>query len=130
MAKKTGWVKASGLLFLLGIIIAIIAGIFKIWIDPTVVTSILVILGFIIGLLGAAGVGSIDRSDTQIFLLAVVALIAAGGSGAAFCLTEATCIPVIGTYLSDIVGYIAALVMPAAVIIALEAIWRTGSAKF
>ena len=69
--------------------------------------------------------GTIDRTDTQIFLLAVVALIAAGGSGAIL-----GDIPTIGPYLSSIVGYIVALVLPAAVIIALEAIWRTGSTKF
>jgi len=123
--KETGLVKASGLLFLLGIIIAIIAGIFKTWIDPTMVTSVLVILGFVIGLLGAIGQGSIDKAEAQMFLLAVVALIAAGSSGAIL-----AGIPIIGVYLSDIVGYIAALVMPAAVIIALESIWRAGSTKF
>jgi membrane protease YdiL (CAAX protease family) len=123
--KESGLVKASGLLFLLGIIIAIIAGLFKTWIDPTTVTSVLVILGFIIGLLGAVGQGSIDKNEAQMFLLAVVALIAAGSAGAVL-----GNIPIIGVYLSDIVGYIAALVMPAAVIIALEAIWRAGSTKF
>jgi hypothetical protein len=125
--KSAGWVKLSGYLFLLGIIVSIIAGIF----GSSLVTytdeihSLLVIFGVIIGLLGAAGMGTIDRTDTQIFLLAVVALIAAGGSGAV--LGE---IPTIGPYLSSIVSYIAALVLPAAVIIALEAIWRTGSTQF
>jgi hypothetical protein len=69
--------------------------------------------------------GTIDRTDTQIFLLAVIALAAAGGSGAV--LSE---VPTIGPWLSAIVGYIAILVLPAAVIVALEAIWRTGSTKF
>ena len=128
MAKKAvGWVKLSGYLFLLGIIISIIAGIFEASLTEYIATihSLLVVFGFIIGLLGAAGMGTIDRTDTQIFLLAVVALIAAGGSGAVL-----GGIPTIGPYLSSIVGYIATLVLPAAVIIALEAIWRTGSAKF
>lgn len=128
MAKKTaGWVKLSGYLFLLGIIISIIVGIFKTSLleYEATIHSLLVVFGVIIGLLGAAGIGSIDRTDTQIFLLAVVSLIAAGGSGSI--LGE---IPTIGPYLSSIVGYIAALVLPAAIIIALEAIWRTGSTKF
>jgi hypothetical protein len=129
MAKKSaGWVKLSGYLFLLGIIISIIAGIFEASLTDYITTihSLLVIFGFVIGLLGAAGMGTIDRTDTQIFLLAVVALTAAGGSGAI--LREI--IPPIGTYLASIVGYIATLVLPAAVIVALEAIWRTGSTKF
>ena len=129
MAKaKTGWVKTSGYLFLLGIIIAIIAGIFKDFIPGTYIQpihTILIILGAVIGLLGAAGVGTIDRTDIQIFLLAVVALIAVGNAGTA--LVE---IPIIGIYLKLIVDYIATLVVPAAVIIALEAIWRAGSTKF
>jgi hypothetical protein len=125
--KAEGWVKLSGYLFLLGIIISIIAGIFQASLVgyQTAIHSLLAVFGLLIGLLGAAGMGTIDRTDTQIFLLAVVALAAAGGSGAI--LAE---IPTIGQWLSAIVGYIAVLVLPAAVIIALEAIWRTGSTKF
>jgi len=128
MAKKSaGWVKISGYLFLLGIIISIIAGIFNssLAMYASMIYSILVIFGVIIGLLGAFGMGTIDRTDTQIFLLAVIALAVAGGSGAIL-----GAIPTVGEYLVYIIGYIAALVMPAAIIIALEAIWRTGSTKF
>jgi hypothetical protein len=128
MAKKAeGWVKLSGYLFLLGIIISIVAGVFEasLMAYQTAIHSLLAVFGLLIGLLGAAGMGTIDRADTQIFLLAVIALAAAGGSGAV--LGE---IPTIGPWLSAIVGYIAILVLPAAVIIALEAIWKTGSAKF
>jgi hypothetical protein len=125
--KSVGWVKLSGFLFLLGIIISIIAGIFGAsLIEYTgTIHSLLVVFGVIIGLLGAAGMGTIDRTDTQIFLLAVVAL-AAGSSGVGY-LGE---IPTIGIYLRDIVSYISVLVLPAAIIIALDAIWRTGSTKF
>jgi hypothetical protein len=128
MAKKAeGWVKLSGYLFLLGILISIVAGVFEASLVAyqTAIHSLLAVFGLLIGLLGAAGMGTIDRTDTQIFLLAVVALAAAGGSGAV--LRE---IPTIGPWLTSIVGYIAILVLPAAVIVALEAIWRTGSAKF
>ena len=128
MAKKQeGWVKLSGYLFLLGIVISIVAGIFgdALVAYQTAIHSLLAVFGLLIGLLGAAGMGTIDRTDTQIFLLAVVALAAAGGSGSVL-----SAIPTIGVWLSSIVGYIAILVLPAAVIIALEAIWRTGSTKF
>ena len=128
MAKKAeGWVKLSGYLFLLGILISIVAGVFaaSLVAYQTAIHSLLAVFGLLIGLLGAAGMGTIDRTDTQIFLLAVVALAAAGGSGAV--LRE---IPTIGPWLTSIVGYIAILVLPAAVIVALEAIWRTGSTKF
>jgi len=112
---------------LLGIIVSIVAGIFATAVVAyqTAIHSLLVVFGVIIGLLGAAGMGSIDKADSQMFLLAVVALTAAGGSGAIL-----GSIPTIGPWLSAIVGYIAILVLPAAVIIALDAIWRTGSTKF
>lgn len=125
--KSEGWVKLSGYLFLLGIIISIIAGIFGTALVgyQTAIQSLLAVFGLLIGLLGAAGMGTIDRTDTQIFLLAVVALAVAGGSAGYI-----STIPTIGAYIASIVGYIAILVLPAAVIIALEAIWRTGSTKF
>jgi len=127
MARKTGWVRASGYLFLLGVIIAVVAGVAK---DAMIgyevsIHSILVVLGFVIGILGAFGVGSIERGQSQTFLLAVIALVAAGASGAV--LGE---IPTIGVYLASIVGYIAALVLPAAVLVALEAIWKAGATRF
>jgi len=126
MAKKeAGWVKASGWLFVIGIIISIGAGLFPIAIDSAMVTGILAVIGFIIGLLGIAGVGSIDKSDVNMFLLAVIALMAAGGAGNAF-----KNILYIGDYLSAIVNYIGILVVPAAVLIALKAIWQSGSTKF
>ncbi len=122
--KKAGWVKASGWLFVLGIIISIVAGLFP-SIDSATVTGVLAVIGFIIGLLGIAGVGSIEKADVNMFLLAVVALMAAGGAGNAF-----KDILYIGDYLMRIVNYIGALVVPAAVLIALKAIWKAGSTKF
>ena len=122
--REAGWVKASGWLFVLGIIISIVAGLFP-TIDSATVTAILAILSFIIGLLGIAGVGSIDKADVNMFLLAVVALMAAGGAGNAF-----RNILYIGDYLSVIVNYIGILVVPAAVLIALKVIWQAGSTKF
>jgi len=121
--KASQWVKISGYLFLLGVLIAVVAGLVGAETIPYSGT-LLVVLGAIIGLLAALGMGSISREDTELFMLAAIALIAAGSSGAAL-----VGIPYIGTYLNDIVNGIAALVAPAVVIIALEAIWRVGSEK-
>lgn len=123
MAKKTGWVKLSGYLFILGIIIAVIDGLMT-GVIPYV-GEILVIIGTIMGLLAAFGMGSIERRDTELFMLAVIALIAAGGAG-----TALATIPTVGSYLQAMIHNIAALVAPAAVIVALEAIWAAGSTKF
>lgn len=125
MAKKASdWVKISGYIFLLGVIIAVIAGI----LGPSLIPytgTILILLGAILGLLAALGMGSISKADADTFLLASIALVAVGASGAA--LNE---IPMIGAYLSDIAGYISMFVAPAVVLIALEAIWRAGSIKY
>jgi hypothetical protein len=125
MAKsdKSQWVKISGYLFLLGVLIAVVAGL----VGSTTIPysgTLLVILGAIVGLLAALGMGSISKDDTELFMLAAIALIAAGSAGVAL-----SGVPYIGTYLQDIVNGIAALVAPAVVIIALEAIWSVGSEK-
>jgi hypothetical protein len=117
------WVKISGYLFLLGVLIAVVAG----FVGATTIPysgTLLVVLGTIIGLLAALGMGSISKDDTELFMLAAIALIAAGSAGAAL-----AGIPYVGNYLQDIVNGIAALVAPAVVIIALEAIWKVGSEK-
>jgi len=116
------WVQISGYLFLLGVLISIVAGVAPGVIPAT--GTILVLLGALIGLLGALGIGSVEKDKAEMFLLATVALIAAGGAG-----TALSGIPSIGTFLRDIVNNIAAFVTPAVVIIALEAIWRAGSTK-
>ena len=121
--KVNQWVLVSGYLFLLGIIVSVVAGIL-----PGVIPAvglILLILGTIIGLLGALGVGSIGREEILMFLLATVALVAAGNAGAAL-----VGIPGIGAYLNEIVNNISALVIPAAVIMALKVIWQSGSIEY
>jgi hypothetical protein len=120
---KSQWVKISGYLFLLGVLIALVAGLVGASTIPYSGT-LLVVLGAIIGLLAAMGMGSISKDDTELFMLAAIALIGAGSSGAVL-----AGIPYIGTYLQDIVNGIAYLVAPAVVIVALEAIWNVGSEK-
>ncbi len=121
MAKNNQWVKISGYLFLLGIIVAIVEGLITGVIPQA--TTILVVLGFIIGLLAAFGMGSIGKEDKEMFILATIALMVVGA-------TKIGEVPVIGTYLAPIFANIAALVAPAIVIIAIEAIWKTGSIKY
>jgi len=121
MAKETQWVKVSGYLFLLGVLIAIVNP----FMNFGFATTLLVVIGALVGLLGALGMGSVSKNESEMFLLATVALIAAGGSGAAL-----ASIPSIGGYLQNAVNGIAALVAPAAVILALAAIWKAGAVKF
>ncbi|MBU3896542.1 MAG: hypothetical protein KJ697_01250 [Nanoarchaeota archaeon] len=122
MAKTTNqWVKISGYLFLLGIIVAIIGP----WVTAIPSGTILLILGFVIGLLGAFGMGSVSNDDKQMFMLAAIALMVVGSAGAAL-----KDVMYVGSYLAPIVGNIAVLVAPAVVIFAIEAIWKSGSIKY
>jgi len=125
MARSaTQLVQMSGYLFLLGVIIAIIAGLAPTVIAAESVATIMLVLGAIIGLLAMGGWSDLTLNEEQVFLLATIALIAAGSSGAVL-----SGFPVVGEYLQRIVGNIAALVAPAAVLIALTVAWRVGAGK-
>jgi hypothetical protein len=123
MAKVKAQQNTVGFLaFLIGVLIAVIAGLFYAAgvLDITAqgtVALVLVILGLVVGLLNM-----MDKEVTT-FLLAVVALEIAGASAAGIAL-----IPLIGVPLAAIVNYIAVFVFPAAVIVALKAIWDLATA--
>lgn len=125
MAKETQWVKVSGYLFLLGVIIAVIAGLAPSAIPPPTTALVLLVLGTIVGLLSAAKMGTISTEDADMYLLSTVALVVVGANTAYL-----AGLPMVGTYVAGIINNIAALAMPAAVLIALEAIWRSGAGKF
>jgi len=103
--------------FILGVIIAILAGLFAGTLDAMgagYVTLVLVILGLIVGFL------NISDKETSGFLVAAIALIAVGTAN----LQE---IPYIGMYLASMVWNIAAFVAPAALIVALKAVYNLSS---
>jgi hypothetical protein len=112
-------------LFLLGVIIAVIAGLAPSVIDAATTISVLLVIGVIVGLLSAARMGTISRDDADMFLLAVISLAVAGTATG-----NLGALPGIGAFIGAIIGNIAALAAPAAVIVALEAIWRLGAGKF
>jgi hypothetical protein len=101
--------------FILGVLIAIIAGLAAGSIDATTtgyMAIILVMLGLVVGFLN---IGAKEVTD---FLIAAIALVAVGAANLA-------AIPWIGSYLASMVLYIAAFVAPAALIVALKAIYNT-----
>jgi hypothetical protein len=96
--------------FIVGVIIAIIAGLF-----PTAIAStalLLVILGIVVGFL------NITAAETDEFLISTIALMVAGGAGLA-AITWAN----LGIYLESIIGNITIFVAPAAIVVALKAIF-------
>jgi len=94
--------------FIIGFILAIVAGIF--WPTNATIVIVLVILGIIIGFL------NVTAKEFMLFLLATVALVVVGGQ--AF-----TSLGTVGAKLGDVLGHIAILVAPAAIIAAVKALW-------
>ena len=120
MAKSTLWIKLSGWLFLLGIFLSAVG------IVTTVIDSAwLVVIGFFIGLFAAFGLSAFGKDQTEMFLLATIALVAGGSKGA-----DLARIPYLGPFLTPFIGNIAALVAPIAVIIAIRALWDIAAVKF
>jgi len=109
--------------FLLGILIAVIAGLVAAsgnlsLLEQETVLLVLIILGLVVGLL------NLIEKDVTAFLLAVIALTAVGATGGTWIAgAGGELLPYIGLPLSIIVKNIAAFVSPAAVIVAIKTIW-------
>ena len=98
--------------FLIGVVLAVIAGFVPQLQTPTV-TWVLVLLGLIVGLL------NITAKETQEFLIATVALVIAAST--------ASDIIALGITMATILGNIVTFVFPAALLVALKAIWALAS---
>ena len=104
MNKKMGtWA------FIIGIILALIAGIIPAWQTPTVMW-ILVVLGIIVGLL------NVTSKETTEFLVATIALMIVGSAGLG-------ALPALGTTVAAILKNIVAFVAPAALVVAIKAVF-------
>jgi len=98
--------------FILGIVVAIVGALAgAAYAD--MVLYLLVLLGVVVGLL------NISEKEVSDFLLAVMALLLAGSAG----LEK---LPAVGGVVGSILANIAAFVAPAAVIVALKAVWQMG----
>ncbi len=96
-------------IFVIGIIVAIIAGFISgVWIAP-----VLVVLGLLIGFL------NVTTKETQKFLLAVVAIAIVSYFGGA----QFEVIPGIGVYLANILQALLVLVFPAAIVVGLKEVF-------
>ncbi len=101
--------KIGFLAFILGFIVAIVAGFVAA--SNTAVVVILIILGLIIGFL------NITAGETMLFLMATIALIVVGQVFAPLTVLS------IGKYLDQILSYVATLMAPAAIVVAIKALW-------
>ncbi|MCD6496658.1 MAG: hypothetical protein J7K54_05285 [Candidatus Aenigmarchaeota archaeon] len=109
--------KIGGWAFILGVLIAILAGLASGALDAAsagYVTLALVILGLVVGFL------NIGDKEVNDFLLSAVAVVLIGTA-------NLNAIPVIGTYLALMVLNVAAFVAPAALVVALKAVYNLAS---
>ena len=106
--------------FIIGVIIAVILGLALPIGEATtaVLTSILVLLGLIVGFLNVTG-----KETTEFLTVATILVIVAYAGGASGNLGT---VQFIGQYLTGIFQGIMALVVPAAVIVGLKDVWRLG----
>lgn len=98
--------------FIIGLVIAVICGI--VLPANTVIIIILIILGLIIGFL------NITAKEIMLFLVATIALVVVGNVFAPLTALG------IGKILGSILGYVATLMAPAAIIAAIKALWAVG----
>ena len=120
--------KIGGYAFILGVVIAVILGLYAASTTPMTTLPpadmlvwlplILVILGLIVGFL------NIGDKEVMPFLVAAIALVLVGTAHA-----ELALIPYIGMYLAKIVSYIALFAAPAALIVALLEFWKIASTQ-
>tara|TARA_Y100000310_G_scaffold337792_1_gene425803 strand:+ start:336 stop:716 length:381 start_codon:yes stop_codon:yes gene_type:complete len=100
--------------FFIGIVVAMVAGLFVDVFEPQILITTLVILGTFVGLF------NLTAKETMPFLIAAIALMLAG-------IVNLGMIPVIGTYIRSILSNLVVFVVPGAIIVGLKTIWKLAS---
>jgi len=100
--------------FIVGVVLAIILGLFGemegVKAYATTITYIVIVLGLIVGFI------NISHKEATNFLISAIALLAVGTAGLEI-------LPMVGTYIGGVLTKIVAFVAPAAVIVALKAVY-------
>ena len=124
--------KIGSWLFLVGILIAVVVGIVfaanPTWLTnySATISTVLAVLGFVVGALSFFALGSITKDRVPTFLIAALMLV---GIGSALSTDFFAQINYIGAYFTNIAAMIAVFVAPAAGILAIRAIWDTGKSE-
>lgn len=105
--------------FLAGMVIAVLAGLFGGVLNVVWTSTILVLLGLIVGFI------NVTRKETAPFLIAAIALIMVGTAGISTMtsLLGAVISFDVGEYITAILTNFVAFVSPAALVVAIKAIW-------
>jgi hypothetical protein len=102
--------------FLIGVILAVLLAFFPDLLESGTASTLLVVLGFLVGFWNIAG------PEKKLFLLAGIGLLAVGAGG-----LEA--LPTIGGTLGNFTANITAFVAPAVFIVALKAVIEAGKSS-
>jgi len=113
MIKKGQWKVVGKWAFVVGLILAILLGIFNFGTATSILVSIVVILGLIVGLI------NITEKETLMFLVSSVVLVIVSGFGGSALANVAY----LGKYLSGILGTLLMLIVPATIIVCLKEIY-------
>lgn len=113
MAKKSSTMdKVGSWAFIIGVLVALIIGIFSFGGFNATLVSILIVLGIIVGLL------NVTSHETSGFLIAAVSLVIVAALGG----NVLGAIAVVGPYLAAVLNALMTFVIPATIIVALRAI--------
>jgi hypothetical protein len=138
MAKEDLMQKIGSWAFLIGILVALIVGLYQAYTIESeeiqnffqsdtggAIAWVLAILGAVVGILAVMGKGTITKKETPGFLLAGIGLVVMGGI-----FTTMTALyslkPFIGALLSGISMSLSIFVAPTVGILAIKAIWDMG----
>ena len=134
MAKEDVMMKFGSWAFLIGIVIALLVGLYQAYtLESTTVAAffgtetggavawVLAILGAIVGILAFMGKGTITEKEVPAFLMAGIALVVMYGV-----FQGVTIKPYIGALLAGISMSLAIFVAPAVGILSIKAIWDIG----
>jgi len=117
-------------LLLLGIIVAVLVGLLfgynAAWEQDlaTPVGAILAILGFVVGILAFFAFSNITHDKVPMFLIGALILVLLATTATTWDWSGA-----LKPYLSSVIQYLAVFAAPAAVIIAIKALWDAGKTK-
>ncbi|MCJ7572095.1 MAG: hypothetical protein MUO82_09515 [Candidatus Thermoplasmatota archaeon] len=140
MAESKMMSKIGTWAFIIGIIIALIVGLYQAYTiegksystgffgtdTGGIIAWVLAAIGAIIGILAALGKGTITKNETPGFLLAGIAIVVMGG---VFVGWNNLITPWIGSLLSGISMALSIFVAPAVGILAIKAVWDMGKDK-
>lgn len=114
------WQRIGEWAFIVCVLIALVGGVFVP--NNGIMALTLVVLGIIVGLL------NITEKETTPYLVAAIALVAAGTAG--FEVLDPITRPLsVGTRVEHVLDYVGNFVAPAAVIVALKSVWGLAKGK-